>query len=166
MLSFTLGRTQHKVALDPANCIVSIPGKMELYTDTIPTDIGQMVYYTYICKDSVLQYQLSYCQYPEGSLDSDSTDLLREFFSTTISASVEKLQGVQRYASEIVQFGFPGWFWRIDYGHSKFSKTKSFVAGRHFYKLQVSGSAKNDQDPSANLFFDSFQFLDLKRVRQ
>lgn len=166
MLSFKIGLTQNKVALEQANCIVVVPGTMKLFTDSIQTDIGQIVYYTYVCKDSSLQYQLSYCEYPEGSLHSDSTELLREFFSATLAASTEKLQGTQRYASEIVQFGYPGWFWRIDYGKNRFSKTKAFVAGRKFYKLEVLGNRNDDQENRSTLYFDSFQFIDLNKNRR
>jgi len=166
ILSFEFSTAQNKILLDPLNCSVVVPGKMTKFTDTIQTDIGLITYFTYVWKDSLLQFQLSYCEYPEGTLHSDSTGLLQEFFSTTISTSVEKLKGVQRYASEIVQFGFPGWFWRTDYGSEKFSKTKAFVAGRKFYKLQVLGSKRNDQDKISTQYFDSFQFTDLNKVRK
>jgi len=166
MLSFQPGIAQNKAVLDRANAIVLVPGEMKLYTDTILTAIGEIIYFTYVSKDSLLQYELSYCEYPEGTLHSDSTELLKEFFSTTISVTLEKLKGKQRYASEILQFGFPGWFWRIDYGKDRYTKYKAFVAGRNYYNLQVTGSKNQDLETLSTKYFDSFQFMDLKQVRK
>jgi hypothetical protein len=160
------GYAQQKVSLDQANAMVVVPGSMKSFTDTIPTEVGEILYYTYVWNDSVFQFQLSYCEYPEGTLHSDSTELLKDFFSATIAASTEKMKGEQRYASEMVQFGFPGWFWRTDYGPERFNKSKAFVAGRKFYKMQVTGLKKNDLDPVITRYFDSFQFIDLSRVRK
>lgn len=166
MLSFQSGDAQNKAILDRANAVVLVPGEMKLYTDTILTVVGEIIYCTYVHKDSLLQYELSYCEYPEGTLHSDSTELLKDFFATTIAATLEKLKGQQRYASEILQFGFPGWFWRIDYGKDRYTKYKAFVAGRNFYNLQVTGSKNQDLESLSTRYFDSFQFIDLKQVRK
>lgn len=165
-LSFNKVCAQRKVPLDKANCFISVPDSVKLHTDTIHTDIGSIIYYTYIGKDSLFQYQLAYCEYPKGTIHSDSTELLKAFFDATITASVEKLNGIQRYASEVVQFGFPGWFWRIDNGSNWFTKTKAFVAGRKFYKLQISGPKQYDQNKITTSFFESFQFMDLNKIRK
>lgn len=166
ILSFRPGYAQNPVSLDQANAMVVVRGEMKSFSDTISTDVGEIIYFTYVWNDSVFQFQLSYCEYPEGTLHSDSTELLKEFFSATIAASLEKMKGEQRYASEVVQFGFPGWFWRIDYGQDRFNKTKAFVAGRNFYKMQVTGRKKNDLDALITRYFESFRFIDLYKVRK
>lgn len=157
---------QRLTELEPANCAVLIPGSFIHSSDTIPTAVGDIVYHTWHSKDSTIQYLVSFCNYPEGTVHSDSTELLHEFFSTTISASVEKTRGNKRYESGMLQSGFPGRFWRIDIGDHHYIKTRAFVAGSRFYSLQVIGSTKTDQDKAEAAFFDSFRFIDLLKARK
>lgn len=157
---------QKLTVLEPANCAVLIPGTFSHSADTIATAVGDIVYHTWHSKDSTIQYLVSFCIYPEGTVHSDSTELLDEFFSTTISASVEKTRGIKRYESGTLQFGFPGRFWRIDIGDHHYIKTRAFVAGSRFYNLQVIGSTRADHDKAESAFFDSFRFLDLLKARK
>ncbi|MEP7321097.1 MAG: hypothetical protein ABI761_04220 [Saprospiraceae bacterium] len=157
---------QHKTRIEDCNCIVSIPGTFKMYVDTIETAIGKMVNHTFVDKDSILNYQLFFVDYPEGTMHSDSILLMEDFFTSTIDESVLKVNGTKKYESEINQFGYPGWFWKINFGRNKFIKTKSFMAGRRFYTMQVIGNLNYDLDKLTFPFFDSFQFIDLKKVKR
>lgn len=156
---------QKPTILEPANCAVLIPGTFQYSADTIPTEVGEIIYHTWHSRDSTVQYLVSFCNYPEGTVHSDSTELLEEFFTATISAAVEKTRGIKRYESGMLQSGFPGRFWRIDIG-TRYVKTRAFVAGTRFYSLQVIGPLGAEQDQSESAFFDSFRFLDLLRARK
>lgn len=164
-ISYFHSTAQNKARINECNCIVLAPKKFKSYADTIHSVLGPLINYTYLAKDSVLSYRLSFVEYPEGSMHSDSIGLLAEFFRTTIDESVLKLKGNKKYESEIHQFGYPGWFWKIIYGKNKFIKTKAFMAGRRFYSMQVMGDIVYDQDKWTFPFFDSFQFIDLKLVK-
>ena len=150
---------QKFTSLPDCNCSVRIPGNFKSYIDTFTTDIGKLIYHTYTLTDSVLNYQLSFLDYPEGSVHSDSTDLLIDFFSSTIEASVESVKGVKKYQAEIKQFEYPGYLWKIEFGRNQFMKSKAFVAGSRFYTLQVFGDQKYDKSNMDIVFFDSFRFL-------
>lgn len=156
---------QNEARINECNCIVLAPQKFRSYVDTINTSLGNLINYTYVTKDSLLSYQLAFVEYPEGSMHSDSTELMADFFRTTIDESVIRLKGNKKYESEIHQFGYPGWFWKTTYGKNKFMKTKAFMAGKRFYSMQVTGDIKYDQDKWTFPFFDSFQFIDLKLVK-
>ncbi len=147
------------------NCIVSIPGTFKIFIDTFDTSIGKMIYHTYIMKDTALNYQLTFYEFPPATMHSDSTGLLKEFFESTIEESILRVKGIKMYESEITQFGYPGWFWRIDYSKSNFIKTKAFMAGCRFYSLQVFGGKNKDDQKKTFAFLDSFQFMNLGRVR-
>lgn len=148
------------------NCSVSIPGHFKSYVDTFPTDIGNLIYHTYTLTDTTLNYQLSFLDYPEGSVHSDSTDLLKDFFSSTIDASTESVKGTKKYQTEINQFEYPGFLWKIEFGENQFMKTKAFVAGNRFYTMQVFGNEKYDTSNMDLKFFDSFRFLDPKKINR
>ena len=157
---------QNKVEIKECNCRVIIPGKFKAYVDTFKTAIGDLINYTYFMKDTVLSYQLSFVDYPEGTMHSDSAALMQEFFQSTIDESVIKVKGVKKYESEITQFGYAGWFWKINFGTNKFIKTKAFMAGRRYYTMQVIGKVKYDIDRLTFRYFDSFQFIDLVKVKE
>ncbi len=158
---------------DPKNIFIHVPGNFQMwfplqiktYKDTIKTEIGDLIYNTFVHKDSTLIYQLSYCEYPEGGMHSDSTDLIEEFFQAAIDESVLQVKGQKQYQSVIGQFGYPGYLWKTTFGDNKFIRTKAFMAGKKYYSMQVIGLKKWDDDKKAFHFFDSFKFLDLSKVK-
>ena len=117
-------------------------------------------------RDTILNYQLSFLDYPEGSVHSDSTDLLRELFASTIDASVESVKGIKKYQTEINQFEYPGYLWKIEFGENQIMKTKAFVAGNRFYTMQVFGDRKYDKTNVDLQFFDSFRFIDPNKINR
>ena len=157
---------QSGVIVSEGNFKVLMPEDYLSTIDTISTEIGPVMYHTLHARDSFMTYQISFCDYPEGMVHSDSADLLKEFFQSTIEESVASVHGTKKYESEITQFGYPGWFWKIEFGKNKFLKTKAFVAGNRFYSLIVAGDLRKDDDLRTFAFLDSFQFLELSRVRK
>ena len=165
-MQFNPSYGQKYTALIECNCSVIIPGQFRHYIDTFSTEMGSLVYYTYTFTDTILNYQLSFLDYPEGSVHSDSTDLLRELFASTIDASLESVKGIKKYQTEINQFEYPGYLWKIEFGENQFIKTKAFVAGNRFYTMQVFGDRKYDNTNVDLKFFDSFRFIDPNKINR
>lgn len=142
-----------------------VPGEMIEKIDSIETRIGVLAYHTYFFQpedehaDNLL-YMLSYCDYPEYSVHSDSTDLLDDFFDTTIETAVESVNGELLY-SDVIQFKhYPGRIWRIDYLDGKaVIKTKVFLIGRRYYSLQTIMHIGRSLNLSSDKFLDSFRLL-------
>ena len=139
------------------------PGEMTEKTTEIETAVGKIAYHTLFYQtleaDSAL-YLVSYCDYPAGSLHSDSTELLQQFFENTIDAAVKDLRGDLRYSAASRLDGFPGYTWRIDYRKGKASlRTRAVVIGSRYYLLQVAMRREKSLSAAADKFMDSFRTM-------
>lgn len=144
---------------------VKVPGDMTLKTDTIETDIGDMAYHTYFyqttdpTKSNVL-YMVSYCDYPPYSMHSDSTELMKDFFESTMDAATFSIAGDLIYSDDISLNGYPGKFWRIDYLQGDaVIKTKAFMVESRYYSIQVIMLKKLSLNPDVDRFLESFGLL-------
>ena len=94
------------------------PGELTEKTDTTATGIGEIIFHNFFFQppeenaDNVL-YKVSYWDYPEGSMHSDSLDLLADFFAATVESSTRSVRGKIFYQSDIQWKGFPGKIWRV-----------------------------------------------------
>lgn len=145
---------------------ILVPGEFTEKVDSIQTDIGQLAYHTFYHQtkesnaDNVL-YMLSYVDYPEGALHSDSTELLQDFFAETVDAAVKAVKGELLYANDWKYKNYPGKVWRIDYLNGKaVIKTKAFVANNRYYVLQAIAKKEYSMNYSADKFLDSFQLIE------
>ena len=66
-----------------------------------------------------LVYMVSYVDYPKYSIHSDSTELVEDFFKTTVETAVESVKGELSYSSDITMNEYPGRLWRVDYNDGK-----------------------------------------------
>ena len=144
---------------------VLAPGEMIKKVNPIETEIGEMKYVTFLHQSENknadnLVYMVSYCDYPENSIHSDSTELVNEFFETTVSTAVESVNGELQYSTEINIGNYPGRLWRINYneGHALI-KTKSFLVGRRYYSIQAITMKDRSMNLSMDKFLDSFSLL-------
>ena len=81
---------------------------------------------------------VSYVDYPDYSIHSHSLELVKEFFETTVSSSVESVDGKLRYSTESKINDYPGVIWRVDYNGGKaIVKSKAFLVGRRFSSIQA-----------------------------
>ena len=146
------------------NFKISAPGEMTHRQISKDTPVGELTYHSMFYEavddaDNVL-YLISWVDYPEGSLHSDSLELVRSFLDATVETAVLNLDGELMYQSDEQVAGFPGRYWRIDYNKgTAVIKTKAFVAGRRFYSLQVASKRSKNLNRSVDLFFDSFRLL-------
>lgn len=141
------------------------PGPFREKVDTIETQVGLVAHHTYFYQAPEEQaenlfYMVSYFDYPPAAVHSDSTELLKEFFSATISAAVNSVRGDLIYADDIRLEGYPGKLWRIHYLDGKaVIKTKAFVVGSRYYSVQTIMYRNMSLNPASEKFLDSFRLL-------
>ena len=144
---------------------VLAPGKMKQKVHELETDLGSIQYHSFFYESKEkdadnLVYLLSYCDYPENSVHSDSLTLMQEFFKTTVAAAVESVKGELLYETDVFIDNFAGRYWRVDYNDGEaVIKTKAYLVKNRFYSVQticLKGKALN---LSSNRFLDSFGLL-------
>ncbi len=144
---------------------VYTPGKLIEKVDRTETALGDLAYHTYYYQpedkeDDNFLYTISYCDYPEGSMHSDSTDLVKDFFEATIDASVRSVKGELFYQSDISTGSFPGKIWRVNYGDNAAAiKTKAFLVKNRYYAVQTITLREKSLNPSIDKFLDSFKVI-------
>jgi len=148
-----------------ANFKVEVPGEMVEKVRTIPTEIGELSYHTFIYQekgdssDNVL-YLINYVDYPEGTMHSDSTAILGDFFKTTIETATESVDGKLAYSTDESLLDYPGKVWRILYnGGAATIKTKAFLVAQRYYAIQTVTIREKSMNNSTDRFLDSFRLL-------
>lgn len=142
---------------------VLVPGPMKEKQDTVDTFVGAVVYHTFFFQPfgqsgENLLYLLSYCDYPEHTVHSDSTDLLAEFFAITMSAAAESVDGEISYSDDIRLKRYPGKLWRVEYLDGKaIIKSRAYLVGRRFYSLQAVMFREKILNLSSERFLESFR---------
>jgi hypothetical protein len=130
---------------------------------TIPTDLGKLDFHTFetdIPLDSVIVAigAVSYCDYPEGSIHSDSISLHEEFFTATVEQSVVRLKGLLIYQDDYFQGRYPGRIWRIHYKDgTAVMKSRAFLIQNRLYIIQTACGKRYSLHPSLDLFLNSFR---------
>ncbi len=144
---------------------IAMPGTVEEKSYTLATDIGDLTYHTFFCQLPVknsdnLIYMVSWVDYPEGSIDSDSLDLVQEFLNETRDAAAQSVKGDVVYHNPVRLQGYPGQLWRIDYLRgSAVIKTKAVVVDNRYYAIQTITSKDRNLNTSTDQFFDSFRIF-------
>ena len=165
-----LGQWELFVSVDGRFKVLA-PGEMRLHVQEMETPIGDIDYHTYVhqadAEDTTaadnLVYMVSYCDYPEGAVHSDSTDLLEDFFDTTINTAINSVDGELVYLDEQTKRDYPGRIWRIDYKDGEASiKTKAFLIKQRFYVVQVVTLKDKRLNPLIDRFLDSFAVTDIE----
>ncbi len=147
------------------NFRIVTPGPMEEKVDSVHTDIGKLAYHTFFFQDDKMAenlfYMLSYCDYPENSVHSDSTDLLPEFFEATMESAVASVNGELLYSDEMYFQKYPGKVWRIDYLNGRaVINTRAYMIGRRYYSLQIITLKERSLNSASEKFLDSFRILE------
>lgn len=144
---------------------ISVPGELTHAADTLTTAIGETVHHTYYLQaeneeEAVLFYSIIYYDLPEQSINSDSTELVKEFFDNTTEAAARSVRGELLYQNYEELSGFPGYFWRIDYLDGKaVIKSKAWLADNRYYELKTISWKEKNVNADADRFFDSFKLI-------
>jgi len=146
---------------------VVAPGEMTEKVDSIETELGKLAYHAFVYqpedeeKADNLIYMITYVDYPENSVHSDSTELVTEFFETTIESAAEAVKGNLIYSSETTLQEYPGRLWRIEYLEDRaVIKTRAFVAKNRYYSIQTISLKERALNTSSDKFFDSFRIFE------
>ncbi len=142
---------------------IQAPGPMQQKTDTISTRLGPTAYHTFFYQteggDNLL-YMVSYCDYPEGGMHADSTELIEPFFEATVEAAAFSIDGKVVYSSPMKFFNYPGYIWRIDYLEGQaVVKTRAFIIEQRYYAIQTVTYRGLNLNPHTDRFMDSFRLL-------
>ena len=142
---------------------VVAPQKMQHKIDSTNTAVGDLIYHTYYTQGRMNQiYMITYCDYPEGSIHADSTDLVEDFFDVTIASAAESVAGEILYIQkEKLQKVYRGKRWRIDYmDGAAIIRTRAFLIGNRYYSVQVVSSRENSVNSETQRFMNSFRILE------
>jgi hypothetical protein len=141
---------------------IEVPGSFTEKTDSVKTDVGDLVYHTFFLQtDSTAEnlfYMVSYCDYPASVVFADSTGLAEDFFKETIEAATETVKGELTYSADIQLDTHPGKTWRIDYlGGKAVIKNRAYLVGNRYYALQTIAWKDKSLNADGTKFFDSFK---------
>lgn len=164
-LNFTIQNWQEYKSFD-GKFRVLVPAEMTAKVDSIQTEVGKLAYHTHLYQPAKekeaenLIYMVSYVDYPEYSIHSDSTELLKEFFDNTIESATEAVMGNLIYASETSLNDYPGRLWRIEYLEDRaVIKTKAFLVKNRYYAIQTICLKERALNTASDTFFDSFRIF-------
>lgn len=141
---------------------VLTPGDFDKAVDTVRTDLGKLAYHILVYNNTQknaenLFYMITFCDYPPGTIHSDSTALLKDFFEASIDQAASSVKGEVVYQSDVSLQGYPGKVWRINYLRDQaVIKTKAFMAGNRFYTIQTVTLKDMAMNAASERFFDSF----------
>ncbi|MFZ1702987.1 MAG: hypothetical protein WAT79_01505 [Saprospiraceae bacterium] len=138
------------------------PGNMEWGIKHTLTDLGELKTQTYLHKGTEenpeIIYIVNYTDYPNESLDADSTELLEDFFQTSLEGIIEKLDGELLYYADISNIYVPQKMYRISYNKGQALVKGIFLIYRdRFYSIQVFTSFSKSNSPEVDKFLLSFR---------
>ncbi|MFZ1749953.1 MAG: hypothetical protein WAU01_07165 [Saprospiraceae bacterium] len=141
---------------------VFVPGSMKSGEKKILTDVGYMHPVTWLYQstdgDPNYLYTVSYVDYPEGTFHSDSTDLIKELFDTSIDANIGDLNGQLVYQSEQPYGNHQGVIYRAAYnGNKAVVKGRMILCNDRFYAIQVFTLSEKSLNPDMDKFLNSFK---------
>jgi hypothetical protein len=159
------------VYVDPEGMFeVSVPDSAILTITTVSTALGELDYVVVTSKevsdDVVILYTVSYCDYPAGIFNKDSTELIELFFDATVAQAVESVEGSLLYNENLYfseNYGggvYPTRLWKIE--NKKLDmhvKSKAMLVGDRYYCLQVTSPGSKSVHNGGNKFFDSFKVM-------
>lgn len=154
-----------KIILEEAACQLWAPGPLQKKTKAIETRIGEVVYHTFLYQEQGKGpenyfYMLSYCDYPEGTVHSDSLELINDFFKSTIETATYSVDGKLIYTAETSINDFPGRFWRINYlDNQVVIKTRAYLVKNRYYAIQTIMHKDRSLNASSDRFLESFALL-------
>ncbi len=145
---------------------ILVPGGLMKYSSReVETEVGPLAYHSYAVdftteNEKYFAFILSYTDYPEEGMHSDSSELLRDFFDVAVDESKFLMRGTLIYEAEENYLSYPGHIWRINYRNDSASiRNKSIMIGNRYYLLQVISDADVSSGDIAQDYLDSFKLL-------
>ena len=105
-------------------------------------------------------FVVSYYDFPEGSIHSDSTELATQFFEETITGAVGSVNGELIYKNGMKLHGFNGFQWRVNYPNDAGAiKTQAYLVNNRYYAVSMLTYSTSKANLDANRYFDSFRLI-------
>jgi len=165
LFSFTQSDWTRYVSYEGKFSILT-PGELQEKVNIIPTEVDSLAYHSFFYQPINKEpenfvYLVSYVDYPDLTFHADSTDLINDFFETTIQGATESLNGELRYTDEISLSDHPGRMFRIDYINGEaVMKTKAFLVGNRYYSIQVATHQQKSRNLDIDKFLNSFKVIE------
>jgi len=139
---------------------ISSPGEMELRVNALDVAIGELKYFTYFHQplDTMhnLLYQVSYCDYPVGTIHSDSAEFIPQFFEDNLIASAESVDGELVYSDDIKYYEYPGKIFKIFFKDGAGSiKSKIYLVGNRLYTVSAISLRSKSLNPLVEDYFEN-----------
>ncbi len=145
------------------NCSILMPSQPTAQEKIINSEIGELEMKLFLLQpangtDENKLYSLNFADYPAGTIHSDSTNLLKDFFDNSRDKSVENVKGKLLSETIIKINGYPGRESRIDFKNGlAIIKQRTYLLKNRIYILQVITLTENSFNVSINKFLDSFK---------
>ena len=162
--AFSMGEWTPYICAD-GNFIISTPGAFEKKDLEKETKIGKIVNHTLWFWDKSPEadnhlYYVTYTDYPPGTVHSDSTALLPDFWEATVTEAYSSLGGSEVYSGSQPFGEYPGMAWRFMYNNTKAStRARAFLVKNRLYIIQTICKADHAMNKSSDRFLDSFRLI-------
>ncbi len=146
---------------------VDVPAPMIHHIEKISTPIGEVDYHAHYLKwegaaGGNFVFVVSYYVSPSLRIMADSTDLMQDFFQTTVDQARQRLGGEVLILDDIVYKNkYPGKFWRIHYNGGKaVMRSKVYLVEDRYYSVQVAVDDSYSLSKEVDHFMDSFRIIE------
>ncbi len=147
------------------NFIINTPGVFEKKELEKETKIGKISTHTLWFWDKTEGadnhlYYVTYTDYPPGTVHSDSTEMLPDFWAATVDEARISLDGSEIYSGPLPLGEYPGMAWRLTYNKKKAStRARAFLVKNRLYIVQTICKAEHAMNTSSDRFLDSFRLI-------
>ena len=169
LFSSFLGASQNEwIPFDSpeGNFSLLVPDTMVHTTKELELAIGtlqyQIFHYQGLDTSENWLYQLSYVDYPEGSVHSDSTEFLEILFDENVKSSAKSVFGKVTYQQPDKYGKYPGHIFKVHFAEDKVAiKTRLYMVENRYYAISVTGPRGYSLNPKVEEFLNSFRLLEL-----
>lgn len=143
---------------------ISFPqGDLMTHVDTVHTEIGDLFMHKVINKSRINRKEvhtvISWNTYPAGTLHSDSTETLNDFWRATIEQSVDAINGELVYDNAQRVGVWPAHIWRVNHNDGLRMDNLAVLKEKTFYLLQFSAPNSLEYTQLKERFFRSFYLV-------
>jgi len=151
---------------DTGNFSVLVPDTMVHTTKEMDLAIGKLEYHIFHFQGPDTSenwlYQLSYVDYPEGTVHSDSTEFLDVLFEENVKSSAKSVFGKVAYQTSNKYLSYPGRIFKVHFAEDKVAiKTRLYMIENRFYTVSVTGPRGLSLNPKVEQFLNSFRLLEM-----
>jgi hypothetical protein len=164
LLAFSTSDWQTFVDVN-AGFSVETPGPLKQKELVKVTKIGELTAHTLWLFNETAEsdnylYYLTWIDYPAGTIHSDSTAFLPEFWEATVDEARASMDADLVYSSNAPMGEFPGVTWRFAFNKNKATtQTRAFLVKNRLYTMQAICKSEFAMNTNSDRFFNSFRFL-------